>query len=199
MCVNPYTPASLASFLDYYALTGLQPAAAAAEAVCERALAALCPRHEPGDQPPFPLRALALILAALAALRLRHPRLLCALLPAVGAALGQQEQEVRSGEAAPSSTLPELVSVTAALGHLAVGGLLADAGLGAPQLSPLWQQVMCHLAAAAAAIPGGLPSQEAALVQQAAVQLGSSLPGGPPGSFWLPPAVQRALAAGWRC
>ena len=147
---------------------------------------------EPGDQ-----RALALILAALAALRLRHPRLLCALLPAVGTALGQQEQGVRSGEATPSSTLPELVSVTAALGHLAVGGLLADAGLGAPQLSPLWQQVMCHLAAAA--IPGGLPSQDAALVQQAAGQLGSTLPGGPPGSFWLPPAVQRALAAGWRC
>ncbi|KAL4431187.1 hypothetical protein ABPG75_006443 [Micractinium tetrahymenae] len=201
LLANPYSGDSLASFLQFYALTSLHPGPLAVEALCERALALLLPARElpqPLRQQPrgFSLGALARLLAALAALRINRPRLLCALLPAAAAALAEGEQEgSASAAAARPASLREMVSLAAALGQLQAAGLFAPADLAsADALLPLWRQLMRQMASAASAAHGGaLQPEDAALVQQAAMQLNSGVSAGRP-AFWLPPAVSRALA-----
>lgn len=199
LLASPYSGESLASFLQYYALTSSQLGPQAVEAVCNRALALLLPARElpqPLRQQPrgFSLGALATLLAALAALRINRPRLLCALLPAAAAELADQ------GRAGPATTptarpasLREMVNLAAALGQLQAAGLLAPADLAAPDaLLPLWRHLMRQMASAASAAQAGiLQAEDAATVQRAATQLNILSAGRP--AFWLPPVVSQAL------
>lgn len=197
LLANPYSGESLASFLQFYAVTGYQPRPQAVEAVCDRALALLLPARElpqPLRQQPrgFSLGASAKLLGAVAALRINHPRLLCALLPAAAAALA--DRRGFSPATAATVSLPEMLSLAAALGQLQAEGLLDPADLAAPDtLLPLWRQLMRMMASAASAARGGILQPEAAaIVQRAAMHLSSLCAGRP--AFWLPPSVSRALA-----
>ena len=142
---------SLANVLHFYATHRLQLGQAAAQAACDRALALLQQsQQQPAMQQGLSLGTLAKIMGALAALRLNHPPLLCALLPAAGAALAGQGQALKKGGSLPASLMRELVSLAAALGHLQAGGLLEPAGLGSPRtLLSFWSLLMNWVGCAA--------------------------------------------------
>ncbi len=199
LLTSPYSGESLASFLQYYVLTGSQPGPQAVEAVCARALALLVPVQElpqPLRQQPrgFSLGALARLLSALAALRINSPRLLCALLPAAAATLARPEGGAPvTASHARQASLREMVNLSAALGQLQAAGLLGPADLASPDaMLPLWRHLMRQMASAAGAGKASiLPAEDAAIVQQAAAQLNSLCAGRP--AFWLPPSVSQAL------
>lgn len=199
LLTSPYSGESLASFLQYYVLTGSQPGPQAVEAVCARALALLVPAQElpqPLRQQPrgFSLGALARLLSALAALRINSPRLLCAVLPAAAATLARPEGGAPvTASHARQASLRELVNLSAALGQLQAAGLLGPADLASPDaMLPLWRHLMRQMASAAGAgKAGNLHVEDAAIVQQAAAQLNSLCAGRP--AFWLPPSVSQAL------
>jgi hypothetical protein len=191
----------------FYATHRLQLGQAAAQVACDRAHAILHQlQQQPARQQGLSLGALAKVLWALAALRLNHPPLLCVLLPAVGEALAGLGQAVQQGGSLPASLMRELVSLAAALGHLKAGGLLEPAGMGSPgALLPFWSLLMNWVGCAAdgavqqrdqrdSSAGGGLEGADARILQQASSQLNAGLAGRQRGTFWLPSAVQRALA-----
>ena len=201
-----YSLKSLANVLHFYATHRLQLGQAAALAACDRALALLQQQQQPAMQQGLSLGALAKILWALAALGINHPPLLCALLPAAGTALAGQGEALQQGGSLPASLMRELVSLAAALGHLRAAGLLEPAGLGSPDtLLPFWGLLMDMVGCATngaeqqrdqrdGSAGGGMEGGDARILQQAAAQLNAGLAGRQRGMFWLPPAVQRALA-----
>lgn len=139
------------------------------------------------------------LLFAVAALGLNLPRLLCALLPAVAAAMDELDRAAQAGSL-PTSTARHLVRLAVSLGSLQASGQLAAAGISnQAQLLPLWRQTMALLDVAASCSveaggpPVGLHQQDARACLRAAAQLNMGLARGR-AAFFVPAAVQSAVA-----
>lgn len=196
-----FSGSALAHLLHLYASHSRALGGEAAEVACERALAilqagSLAVRQAAQQaQQGFTLGALARLLSALALLGLNQPRLLCALLHAAAAALRAQEQAAnQAGGASCRGVQRDLAWLASALGKLQAAGQLAAAGLDQRSILPLWIQLCTRLDGAAATANGGLQHRDAEAVQLAAAQLDASLGSGQP-TFFLPPAVVRAVTA----
>lgn len=176
----------------------MQPGPQAVEGLCERALNLLhqqgLPQAEQQRQEGFSLASLTKMLEALAALRINHPRLLCALLPAAAAALAAQEPAA-VGEG--TGSMDDLISLAEALGNMHTAGLVSLTGLPVPDaLLPIWQQIMRQLAGIASASGRDLSRKYASTLQRAASQLNAEQHcsrGPASASFFLPHCVNRPL------
>ncbi len=134
----------------------------------------------------------------MAALELSLPRLLNALLPAVGAAMDELDRAAQAGSL-PAGSARHLARLAVALGSLQASGQLAAAGIShQAQLLPLWRQAMALLDVAASSSlkpggpPAGLEQQDARACLRAAGQLNTGLASGR-AVFFVPTAVQRAV------
>lgn len=169
-----FSAAALANILQFLCVHGIKPTRHGARAVCDRLAALLLPAAQAPRQPisqALALRTLCKIAFAVAGLRLGHPGLLRALVPALSEALALLKSDWRRGSTAPSGLSNDLVLLASALAELRACGLLHTAGSDSSDaLLHLWQDTMAWIARSRGCA-AGLGAGEEVLTRDAAVQL----------------------------